>query len=86
MAQIDFLTGISPYKLTFEFISPVNAKAVIILYDVTGRLVQTVFNSEVKAGVDNTADFTPATHMPGMYFYRMTLGEEVFNGKVLYKR
>jgi hypothetical protein len=67
-------------------VSPVDAKAVINLYDVTGRMVQTVFHSEVKAGVDNTADFTPSTQTPGMYFYRMTLGEEVFNGKVLYKR
>ena len=73
-------------KLRFEFKAPSDTHARINLYDVTGRIVQTVFDNEVKAGQDYNADFTPSTQTPGMYFYRMTLGNEVFNGKVQYMK
>ena len=48
--------------------------------------MQTVFDNEVKAGVETNAEFTPSTKVSGMYIYRMTLGDEVFNGKVMYKK
>jgi hypothetical protein len=73
-------------KLWFEFVAPADMHARINLYDVTGRMMQTVFDNEVKAGINYNADFVPSTNTSGMYFYRMTLGEEVFNGKVMYKK
>jgi hypothetical protein len=73
-------------KLKFEFAAPADMHARINLYDVTGRMVQTVFDNEVKGGIDYHAEFVPSTKVSGMYFYRMTLGEEVINGKVMYKQ
>jgi hypothetical protein len=73
-------------KLRFEFITPNDTHALISLYDITGRLVQTVFDSEVKGGVDYNADFKPVTNVNGMYFYRATIGDQVFNGKVMYTK
>jgi hypothetical protein len=72
--------------LRFEFISPVDADARIDIFDITGRKVQTVFHKQVKAGIDYIADFKPVSNVSGMYLYLMTLGDEVFNGKVMYKR
>ena len=45
----------------------------INLYDVTGRMVQTVFDNEVKAGVEYNAEFTPSTKVSGIYIYHMSV-------------
>ena len=71
-------------KLRFEFISPTDTYARIDLYDITGHLIQTIFNNEVNAGVTYNVDFVPSTRLIGIYFYRMMMGKEVLNGKVLY--
>jgi hypothetical protein len=73
-------------RLRFEFIATVDAQARIDLFDMTGRLVNTVFDLPVKAGQDYQAEFKPVNEVSGMYFYRATIGEQVFNGKVMYKR
>jgi hypothetical protein len=73
-------------KLRFAFISTTDANARIDLFDMTGRLVKTVFNNEVKAGNSYQAEFRPDTRVSGMYLYRMTLGDQVFNGKVMYSQ
>jgi len=73
-------------KLRFEFMAPADMHTRINLYDVTGRMVQMVFDNEVKGGVEYNAEFTPSTKVSGIYIYRMTMGEEVFNGKVMYKQ
>jgi hypothetical protein len=38
-------------KLRFEFVSPESANARIDLYDMTGRIVKTVFEQPVEGGV-----------------------------------
>ena len=73
-------------RLKFEFVSPTDTYARIYLYDITGHLVQTIFDNEVKAGIYNSVDFVPSSMAPGMYLYRMIIGEKVLNGKVLYKK
>ena len=73
-------------SLLFEFVSPVDAQARIDVYDLTGRLVKTVFNSPVESGVSYTSEFIPNTVVSGMYFYRMSIGNSVFDGKVIYKK
>jgi len=52
----------------------------------TGRLVNTVFDLPVKAGQEYNAEFRPDAQVSGMYIYRATIGEQVFNGKVTYRK
>jgi hypothetical protein len=73
-------------RLLFEFSSPVTAEARLEVYDATGRLVKVVFDQAVEGGVNYNAEFRPNSNMSNMYFYRLTLGEETYNGKVLYRK
>jgi hypothetical protein len=58
----------------------------IDLYDMTGRLVKTIFEQPIEGGVNYEADFKPETIISGMYIYRMTMGDAVYNGKVVFKK
>jgi len=73
-------------RLQFEFESPVDGHARIDLFDFSGRILQTVFNSPVEGGVHYNAEFIPASENSGIIYYRMTLGMEVFNGKVVFNK
>ena len=73
-------------SLQFEFASPVNVNTRIDIYDVSGRLVKTIFNNQVDGGVYYKAEYRPNTEMSGIYFYRMKLGNEAYYGKALYKK
>ncbi len=73
-------------RLNFEFVPAADAQARIDMFDMTGRLVQTVFNQQVKAGVMYNAGFKPEAEVGGTYIYRMILGNNVQNGKVVYTR
>ena len=73
-------------RLQFEFVSPKDANASIDIFDVTGRKVKNVFNNFIKGGVNYNAEFVPLSAVSDMYIYRMTLGESVYYGKVIYKK
>ena len=73
-------------KLRFEFISPEDTHARIDLFDATGRKVRTLFDSPAKGGVYYTVEFKPTSEISGMYFYRMTLGETIYNDVVISKK
>jgi len=73
-------------KLRFEFLSPTDTYARILLYDISGSLIQTIFDNEVKAGVNYHVDFVPSNISNGMYIYRLIIGTKVLNGKVIYTK
>ena len=73
-------------KVTFEFISPFDVNARIDIYDLTGRLVHTLIDNQIKAGEIYNAEFIPKATVNSIYLYRVTLGKEVFNGKVMFKK
>jgi hypothetical protein len=52
----------------------------------TGRMVKTIFEQPIEGGTMYNAGFKPETIISGMYFYRMTMGEAIFNGKVVFKK
>jgi hypothetical protein len=52
----------------------------------TGRKVKTVFDAEIEGNITYNANFEPTTEISAMYLYRLILGDEVFNGKVIYKK
>ena len=73
-------------RVLFEFISPEVVNARIDVFDMTGRTVRTVFEGPVESGVIYKAEFKPFTEISGIYLYRMTLGDAVYNGKVIYNK
>jgi hypothetical protein len=73
-------------KLKFEFVSPESVNARIDLYDMTGRLVKTIFEQPVEGGASYEAEFRPESIVSGMFIYRVILGEAVHNGKVVFKK
>ena len=73
-------------KLRFEFVYPESVNARIDLYDMTGRMVKTIFEQPIEGGVSYNAEFKPETVISGMYIYRMTMGEAVYNGKVVFRK
>ncbi len=46
-------------RLKFEFVSPEAVHALIELFDMTGRKVETIFNSDIEGGVTYNAEFKP---------------------------
>ncbi|RIJ47207.1 T9SS C-terminal target domain-containing protein [Maribellus luteus] len=70
----------------FEFVSPVAAQARIDVYDMAGRMVQTIYDGFVEENTVYNAEFKPENQVSGMYFYKMKVGDSVFNGKLIYKR
>jgi hypothetical protein len=73
-------------RLRFEFVSPETVNARIDLYDLTGRMIKTIFEQPVERGVRYEAEFRPETIISGMYIYRITMGEKITNGKVIFKK
>jgi hypothetical protein len=73
-------------RLRFEFVSPESVNARIDLYDMTGRMVKTIFEQPIEGGVNYEAEFRPETIISGMYIYRVIMGETVYNGKVVFKK
>ena len=72
-------------QVKFEFVSPIATQAKIDVYDMTGRMVQTIFDDFVEVNTKYNAEFKPEVEVSGMYFYRMQLGDSIYNGKLIYK-
>ncbi|KAF0236236.1 MAG: hyalin domain-containing, partial [Prolixibacteraceae bacterium] len=73
-------------RLRFEFVSPADVNAQIDLFDMNGRLVKTIFEQQVEADQYYEAEFKPETTISAFYVYRIILGENVQNGKVIFKK
>jgi membrane associated rhomboid family serine protease len=73
-------------RLRFEFVSPESCNARIDLFDMNGRLVKTIFEQQVEADQYYEAEFKPETIISAFYVYRITLGDLVQNGKVIFKK
>ncbi|PTN02234.1 putative secreted protein (Por secretion system target), partial [Mangrovibacterium marinum] len=73
-------------KARFEFASPEATQARIEIFDMNGKLVRTVFDQQVESKVSYQADFIPQGQVGSTYIYRITIGNEVFNGKLIYNR
>jgi hypothetical protein len=73
-------------RLRIEFVPKESTHGRIDMFDMTGRLVKTVFNQPVEAGVHYNVEFVPGNEVTSFYIYRMTLGKAVRNGKVIYRK
>lgn len=73
-------------KLTFKFVSPENTEAQIDIYDPAGRLVRTIFHQQVISGMVYTIEYRPQYENVNYYLYRMKIGNNIYNGKVMYRK
>ena len=73
-------------RLRFEFVATEDVNARIDMYDMSGRMVKTIFEQPVQADMSYEAEFKPETTISGMYIYRMVMGDAVFNGKVVFRK
>jgi hypothetical protein len=51
----------------------------------TGRMVKAIFEQPIEGGTLYNAGFKPEAIISEIYFYRMTMGEAIFKGKVVFK-
>lgn len=61
-------------KLNFSFIAPETANARIDLFDPSGRLVTTVYNQKVHAGMEYTVHFDAGNMTVSHFLYRIQIG------------
>ena len=73
-------------NLNIEFVPVVSGKAVIGMFDSSGRQIEIIFNRQVEKGLYYNAKFILRTSAGSHYYYRITLGEETINGKVIHNR
>uniref|UniRef100_UPI001430A249 T9SS type A sorting domain-containing protein n=1 Tax=Maribellus sediminis TaxID=2696285 RepID=UPI001430A249 len=73
-------------QVRFEFVSPEAAQAKIDIYNMAGQRIQTVFDGIVEENTTYNAEFIPETQVSGLYFYKMQLGDQVYIGKLVYKK
>jgi hypothetical protein len=67
---------------TINFDLPLDSKVNLLIYDITGRLVSELLNSEFKAGY-NSVKFNASNFASGVYFYSIMLHQAPI---ILYKQ
>jgi hypothetical protein len=72
-------------QVTFEFVSGVDARALLEIDNMLGQRVATLMDGWVEKGVLNRAQFKPMNSKSGIYIYKLILNGNVQTGKVIYK-
>jgi hypothetical protein len=75
----------NPFKdrVTIQFTSPVSGKAVVEIFDMTGRRLEMINKGQVIAGRVNTVDYTvPATNRNSI-IYKVTVDKFSVNGRLI---
>jgi len=67
---------------TIEFTIPAAGKATLAIYDITGREVTTLLSGEMTAGKHAT-EWNGLTAPSGIYFYRLTYGDQQLTRRML---
>jgi hypothetical protein len=73
-------------KLCFDFSAPSDVMSRLEIFDATGRKIDILFEEMMKAGQSYRIEYNPQNHVTQMLIYRMSMGEQSINGKVLYKK
>ncbi|WP_297101096.1 T9SS type A sorting domain-containing protein, partial [uncultured Draconibacterium sp.] len=72
-------------KVTFEFVSGVDAYGVLEIYNITGQRVARILDRPVEAGVMNRIEYVPEHDVSGIYLYRLDLDGKLQIGRIIYK-
>ncbi len=67
---------------TITFFMPERAKASLVVYDMLGREVATIFNGTAEAGL-NVYDFDAGELSSGLYIYRLKTSERIYSKKMM---
>lgn len=78
----------NPFRtsVNFEFVPEHDAQARLELFDMLGQKISTLLYIPVNKGVMNKVEYKPDGINSGFLFYRLTLGDEVTAGKMLYAK
>ncbi|HYQ56851.1 MAG TPA: T9SS type A sorting domain-containing protein [Draconibacterium sp.] len=72
-------------KVTFEFVSGVDAHGVLEIYNITGQRVARILDRPVEAGVMNRIEYVPDHDVTGIYLYRLDLDGKLQIGRIIYQ-
>lgn len=73
-------------KVFFEFVPERDAQARLEVFDMLGQKITTLLYIPVNKGVMNKVEYKPEGINSGFLFYRLTLGDEITAGKMLFAR
>lgn len=68
---------------TIEFVPAQSGKATIVIMDMNGRIVQTLFNADAVSGETYTIDFDGLSLTNGIYITRLTTSTESIINKII---
>lgn len=72
-------------QVFFDLQSAKDTRARLDIFDASGFKIATVFDALIKGNERYRIEYAPATNLvTGMLFYRLTIDDKVFNGKVIY--
>jgi hypothetical protein len=71
-------------NLRFEFEYTDDIQVFIDIYDLTGRKIETLFNSKIEGEIKYSVDFESTSEVTTMFLYRIKLGDEIFYDKVIF--
>lgn len=76
----------NPFKdrLYFDLSWQKDADAKLEIYDITGAKLATVFNGSINGNEKYRLEYTPDNVRSGMLIYRLFIGEQIINGKIIY--
>ncbi|HET7733439.1 MAG TPA: T9SS type A sorting domain-containing protein, partial [Paludibacter sp.] len=86
--EIELTTYPNPFanQLNFNLQSPNDTHARLEMFDLNGRRIAVVFDKDIKANDMYNINYKPADEiLPGVLLYRLTVDNQVFNGKVIYQ-
>ena len=66
-----------------DFTLPTDANVTLVVFDITGRLIRTLFNNEYKTADYYTVVFDGSSLASGIYFYRLMTETDVVTKKML---
>jgi hypothetical protein len=70
-------------KTTIMFILPADNHVTLDIYDLSGKLIQTLYNDNVVNSQEYKVEFDGTTLPTGIYIYKMTTNEDVYTGKMI---
>ncbi|MEZ5107276.1 MAG: T9SS type A sorting domain-containing protein, partial [Draconibacterium sp.] len=85
-AEMKFYPNPFTTKLHFEFMSTEKTHAQIDIFDLTGRKIESIFDSKIDENLIYNVDFNPSDATSTIYIYRVVIGEKIFNGKVVHQK
>jgi len=73
-------------KVNFEFVTGRDVQARLEIFNSIGQKITTLMDRDVEAGVLNRVEYQPQNVISGVLFYRLTLDDDIINGKLLYNK